>query len=47
MEKTLDIHIFCAGSILKKGHGKKPSNKVYEKPFSQREGAGQQRKTQS
>ena len=34
MEKTLDIHVFCAGNILKKGRGKKPSNKVYEKTFS-------------
>lgn len=31
MEKTLDVHIFCQGSIMKKGPGKKPSNKVYEK----------------
>lgn len=31
MEKNLDIHIFCNGSIMKKGHGKKPSNKVYER----------------
>jgi len=31
MEKTLDIHIFCVGNILKRGRGKKPSNKVYEK----------------
>lgn len=31
MEKTLDIHIFCSGNIMKRGHGKKPSNKVYER----------------
>lgn len=31
MEKTMDIHIFCNGSIMKKGHGKKPSNKVYDR----------------
>lgn len=31
MEKTLDIHIFCNGSILKKGKGKMPSNLVYER----------------
>ena len=37
MEKTLDVHIFCAGNILKKGRGKKPSNKVYEKEFSVQE----------
>ena len=31
MEKMLDIHIFCNGNIMKRGHGKKPSNKVYSK----------------
>lgn len=31
MEKTLDIHIFCRGNIMKRGHGKKPSNKVFER----------------
>lgn len=31
MEKTLDIHIFCNGSIMKKGHGKCPSNKVFDR----------------
>lgn len=31
MEKNLDIHIFCAGNILKRGKGKKPANKVYER----------------
>lgn len=29
MEKNLDVHIFCHGSILKRGKGKKPSNLVY------------------
>lgn len=29
IEKILDIHIFCSGSIMKKGEGKKPSNRVY------------------
>ncbi len=29
MEKMLDVHTFCLGSILKKGHGKMPSNCVY------------------
>ncbi len=29
MEKNLDIHVFCNGSIMKKGSGKKPSNRVY------------------
>ena len=31
MERTLDIHIFCNGSILKRGKGKMPSNLVYER----------------
>ncbi|MCQ2519395.1 MAG: exopolysaccharide Pel transporter PelG, partial [Lachnospiraceae bacterium] len=31
MERTLDVHIFCNGSILKKGKGKMPSNLVYER----------------
>lgn len=31
LEKGLDIHVFCNGNIMKRGHGKKPSNKVYEK----------------
>lgn len=31
MEKTLDVHIFCSGNLMKRGHGKKPSNKVYQR----------------
>ncbi len=31
MEKTMDVHIFCNGSILKKGKGKMPSNLVYSR----------------
>lgn len=31
MERTLDIHIFCNGSIMKQRHGERPSNKVYER----------------
>ncbi len=31
MERTLDIHIFCSGSIMERGQGRKPSNKVYER----------------
>ncbi len=31
MEKTLDVHIFCNGSIMDRGVGKKPSSKVYSK----------------
>lgn len=30
VEKNLDRHIFCRGSILKKGKGKKPSYKIYD-----------------
>ena len=31
MEKTLDVHIFCNGSIMERGHGRKPSNRVYDR----------------
>lgn len=31
MEKNLDVHVFCNGSILKRGKGKMPSNLVYER----------------
>ena len=31
MEKTLDVHIFCNGNIMKKGHGVCPSNKVFDR----------------
>lgn len=31
MEKTLDVHIFCNGSIMKRGSGVCPSNKVYDR----------------
>lgn len=31
MEKTLDVHVFCQGNILKQAHGNKPSNQVYKK----------------
>lgn len=33
MEKNLDTHVFCNGSIMKRGNGKRPSNKVYEHKF--------------
>ncbi|MCI8584352.1 MAG: exopolysaccharide Pel transporter PelG [Lachnospiraceae bacterium] len=33
MERNLDIHVFCEGNILKKGHGKPPSGQVYSNPF--------------
>lgn len=29
MEKNLDIHIFCSGSVVEKGRGLWPSNKVF------------------
>ncbi len=31
MEKTIDVHIFCNGNIMKKGHGTCPSNKVFDR----------------
>lgn len=31
IEKTLDVHIFCNGNIMKRGHGERPSNKVYDR----------------
>lgn len=31
IEKTLDVHIFCNGSIMKKAKGSCPSNKVFDR----------------
>lgn len=31
MEKTIDVHIFCNGNIMKRGHGTCPSNKVFDR----------------
>ncbi|MCQ2496990.1 MAG: exopolysaccharide Pel transporter PelG [Lachnospiraceae bacterium] len=31
IEKNLDVHIFCNGSLMKHGEGKMPSNLVYDK----------------
>lgn len=31
IEKTLDVHIFCNGTIMKKGQGHCPSNKVFDR----------------
>lgn len=31
MERTLDVHIFCNGNIMKPGIGKKTSNKVFSR----------------
>lgn len=44
MEKTLDVHIFCNGSILKRGKGRKPSNLVYVKYAENGAGAVKGRK---
>lgn len=37
MEKNLDVHIFCNGSIMKRGHGTCPSNKVFDRYAMARE----------
>lgn len=31
MEKNIDRHVFCSGSIIKKGKGERPSNKVFSR----------------
>ncbi len=31
MEKVLDVHIFCNGHIMKRGHGVCPDNKVFDR----------------
>lgn len=31
IERMLDVHIFCKGSIMKKGRGKCPTNKVFSR----------------
>lgn len=31
LEKNIDVHIFCNGNILKRGSGKKPSSKVFDR----------------
>ncbi|MCH5342943.1 MAG: exopolysaccharide Pel transporter PelG [Acetatifactor sp.] len=31
MEKNLDVHIFCNGNIMERGHGRMPSNKVFDR----------------
>ncbi len=33
LERHLDIHTFCKGSIMQSGKGRKPSGKVYDNPF--------------
>lgn len=36
MEKTMDVHIFCTGNILKKGRGSMPSNLVFSRKREER-----------
>lgn len=31
MEKDLDVHVFCNGTIMKRAHGGRPSNKVFDR----------------
>lgn len=31
VEKNLDVHIFCRGNILQRGHGLRPSSKVFDR----------------
>lgn len=31
IEKNIDVHIFCNGNILKRGQGKRPSSKVFDR----------------
>ncbi len=31
IERELDVHIFCNGNLMKKGHGVKPSNLVFDR----------------
>lgn len=31
IERELDMHVFCTGSIMERGHGTRPSNLVYSK----------------
>lgn len=42
VEKNLDVHIFCNGTIMKKGNGKCPTNLVYDRYEKVR--AGKQRR---
>ncbi|MBQ8038534.1 MAG: exopolysaccharide Pel transporter PelG [Lachnospiraceae bacterium] len=43
IEKTLDVHIFCNGHIMKKGHGTCPANKVFDR-YALLEEQGKKRK---
>lgn len=35
VERNMDIHVFCKGRLLRKGHGKKPSALVYDRQRNQ------------
>lgn len=37
VEKHMDVHVFCKGSILKRGKGKRPPDKVYDAYAKERE----------
>lgn len=37
IEKNMDVHIFCRGSLLRKGPGTRPSAKVYDRYAAPRE----------
>ena len=37
VERNLDVHIFCRGNILERGHGVKPSSKVFDRYKEQQE----------
>lgn len=36
IEKNLDVHVFCNGSLMKRGKGRKPSNLVYYRKLGRR-----------
>lgn len=44
IEKTLDVHIFCNGTIMKKGHGACPQNKVFDRYAALNEQADDKKK---
>ena len=37
VERTLDIHIFCRGNLLKRGQGIKPNSKVFDRYLDEQE----------
>ena len=38
VERNLDRHVFCQGALMKKGAGKMPDNKVYDRNTDRKEG---------